>query len=55
MFVETTTNEYGTAVDAYRCETCNEPFTVCPANEDRSRDDKPAHDLWQRLASESAA
>lgn len=40
MFVERTTNEYGTAVDAYQCDTCKDRFTVCPANEDRTRDDQ---------------
>jgi|GEM_PF-3981325 len=40
MFVERTVNDYGTPVDAYVCETCHEPFTVCPANDDRSRDDE---------------
>jgi len=40
MFIERAVNEYGTAVDAYRCETCGDPFTICPANPDRSRDDE---------------
>lgn len=40
MFLEVRSNEYGTPVDAYRCETCGEEFTVCPAHKDRSCDDQ---------------
>lgn len=40
MFVERTTNEYGTPVDRYKCETCGDVFTVCPAHDDRSEDDQ---------------
>lgn len=40
MFIERTKNEYGTPVDAYQCDACGEHFTVCPANDDRSRDDQ---------------
>jgi hypothetical protein len=39
MFIETRKNEFGTPVDAYRCDTCGDEFTVCPANDDRSRDE----------------
>lgn len=31
MRVRDTTNEHGTPVVEYRCETCGETFTVCPA------------------------
>ena len=31
MRLRETTNEYGTPVVEYRCETCGETFTVCPA------------------------
>lgn len=31
MRLRETTNEYGTSVVEYRCETCSETFTVCPA------------------------
>lgn len=39
-YLETRKNDYGTPVDAYRCETCGEEFTVCPAHADRSSDDQ---------------
>lgn len=31
MRLRETTNEYGTPVIEYRCETCGETFTICPA------------------------
>lgn len=31
MRLRETTNEYGTPVVEYRCETCDRTFTVCPA------------------------
>jgi hypothetical protein len=31
MRLRQTTNEYGTSVVEYRCETCGELFTICPA------------------------
>jgi hypothetical protein len=31
MRLRETTNEFGTPVVEYRCETCRERFTVCPA------------------------
>lgn len=31
MRVRKTNNEYGTPVVEYRCETCGELFTICPA------------------------
>lgn len=37
-YLGTRPNEYNTPVDAYRCDTCGEEFTVCPANDDRSKD-----------------
>lgn len=40
MYLRTAKNQYGTPVDVYRCETCQGEFTVCPAHEDRSRDDQ---------------
>jgi hypothetical protein len=40
MYVETSKNAYGTPIDCYICETCGDPFTLCPANEDRSCDDQ---------------
>jgi hypothetical protein len=33
MRLRETTNEYGTPVVGYRCETCAMEFTVCPAPE----------------------
>jgi hypothetical protein len=38
MYIETSKNEYGTPIDCYICETCGDNFSICPANEDRSRD-----------------
>lgn len=29
--IRETTNEYGTPVGEYRCESCGDVFTVCPA------------------------
>ena len=31
MRISETTNEYGTPVVEYRCETCGDLFTICPA------------------------
>lgn len=31
MRLRETVNEYGTSVVEYRCETCGETFTICPA------------------------
>lgn len=48
MFLEQRANEYGTPVGAYRCDTCNGEYTVCPAPED--------HSEWQNcLAKECAS
>lgn len=38
MRLRETDNEYGTPVVEYRCETCGEPFTVCPAPEPEADD-----------------
>lgn len=38
MRLRETTNEYGTPVVEYRCESCGETFTVCPAPEPEKDD-----------------
>ncbi len=35
---ENTFNEYGTIVSVHICETCSAEFTVCPAVEEKNRD-----------------
>ena len=49
-----TTNEYGTAVVEYRCESCGEPFTVCPAP-DLDQDDQWAGCMAPECASSDPA
>jgi len=51
MFIEIGRNEYGAAVDRYKCETCGDVFTVCPAHEDRSCDDQWAGCLAETCGS----
>jgi hypothetical protein len=38
MRLRETTNEYGTPVAEYRCQTCGEIFTICPAPEPEKDD-----------------
>lgn len=38
MRLRETINEYGTPVVEYRCESCGETFTICPAPEPEKDD-----------------
>lgn len=33
MWIAYDTNEYGTKISRHVCDTCGEPFTLCPAQE----------------------
>lgn len=45
-YIKEATNDYGTPVSAFVCNTCGNPFTVCPAVTEVQ------HDEWQNCMSE---
>lgn len=51
MFLNVSRNEFGTPIDVYQCEHCGDKFSICPANDDRTKDEDWAGCLARSCAS----